>query len=147
MGAGAWRRRIVNGGSRCCGGPVYANPVEQRLFDRRRACERNPRKKLHIQTGGDENHPGKYGDSKTAAQPFADAKSSLEKRQHSSASRKRQGKGCRRAEGVGQEQKRGPSARAVERGTGQDEAEDRTGARCPQQPRGDAEERGGEGSR
>ena len=79
--------------------------IEQRLFDRRRACERNLRKKLRIQTGGDENHPGKHGDSKTAAQPFPDAKSSLEKRQHSSASQKRQGKGCRRAEGVGQEQK------------------------------------------
>ncbi len=109
---------------------------DQPLFQAGGRRARQPGQHAAVQAEGHGRHPGQDGDAEDAANPFLDRLRALQRGEHAPTGQQDDGQGRPRADGVGQQQEGGVGARPLQRGGGEDQAEDRPCAGRPQKAGG-----------
>ena len=116
-------------------------PVEQALFERGRAGERDAGEKAGVEAQRDGDDADEHRDAEAAPDPFADAERALHRGEHPPADQQRQRQRCRRARPHRRSSSDVSATLApLKRRAGQDQPQHRPGAGRPQQARRDAEQ-------
>jgi hypothetical protein len=114
--------------------------VDEALLERSGVGERDLGQESGVEAQSDRHHRDQHRGAEAAPDPFAGAERALHRGEDPAADEQRQRQRCRGAGGIGKQQKRGLNVRALQRRSGEDEAEYRPGARGPEQAGRDAQQ-------
>ena len=109
-------------------------------FEARGLCARQLRKHPRVEAERDRADTDQHEHAEDLADALARAERLLHPREHLAADQQGERERGRGAERIGEQQQGGAEARALKRGGGEDDAEDRSGARRPQQAGRDPED-------
>ena len=123
-----------------CAGYGRAGPVQQLLLERGGCCGRNPRQETGIQPERDRCDANEDRRAEATTDPLAGAERRLHGGEHATPGQQRQRERRRSTGRIGEQQQGGAGACALQRRAGQDQPEDRTGARRPEEAGRDAEQ-------
>ncbi|MCY1401498.1 hypothetical protein D9M71_166180 [compost metagenome] len=133
-------RRLALHGRRRSGALARSGQaVHQLLFQSAGGGEGQSSQHAGIHAEGDGGDAGQHGGAEAALDPLADAKGLLHRGEHLAAEQHGEAQRSSGTGRIGEQQQGRIEACALQRGAGQDQAEDRPRARSPQQAGGDAE--------
>ena len=117
--------------------------VDQRLLDGRGLRQRDIGEIIGVDAERDGGNSHEHQHAEAAPHPFARAERALHCGEHTSADKERQRQRGRSTRRISQQQERGLDVGALQRGTCQDQSQNRPRAGRPQQPRRDTEQQRG----
>ncbi len=124
-------------------GRLAGQGIQQALFQPRGADRRQPGEHAGIPAHRYGHHRQQRGHAERTADPLARAQPPLERGEHAPANPDRQPQRGGRAQCIGQQQPAGAHAGTLQGSAGEDQPQDRAGARRPQQPGGHADQQRG----